>query len=83
MNMHCERAERASLENFAFSHSKTAISLNILLVHCLRNIYFRSQITSAYNYIIQLDLIRHGDKLGDPNFRSSQGQFERKKVRKN
>ena len=32
----------------------------------------------------KLDLIRHGDKLGDPNFRSSQGQdkFERKKERK-
>ena len=32
----------------------------------------------------QLDLIRHGDKLGGPNFRSSQGkdQFERKKERK-
>ena len=29
----CERAERASLENFlAFLHSKTAISSNILLV---------------------------------------------------
>ena len=29
----CERAERASLENFlAFLHSKTAISFNILLV---------------------------------------------------
>ena len=32
----------------------------------------------------KLDLIRHGDKLGDPNFRSSQGkdQFKRKKERK-
>ena len=32
----------------------------------------------------KLDLIRHGDKLGDPNFRSSQGQdkYERKKERK-
>ena len=37
---------------FAFSHSKTAISINILLVLqivCLRNIFtFRSQTTSAY-----------------------------------
>ena len=34
--------------------------------------------------MVTLDLIRHGDKLGDPNFRSSQGkdQFERKKERK-
>ena len=51
-------AERASLENiFAFSHSKTAISFNILLVLLipyLKNIYiyiFRSQMTSAYIYI--------------------------------
>ena len=40
---------RASLESFAFSHSKTAISFNILLVLMilyLRNMYiFRSQIT--------------------------------------
>ena len=34
--------------------------------------------------MLTLDLIRHGDKLGDPNFRSSQGkdQFKRKKERK-
>ena len=47
--------ERASLENFTFSHSKTAISFNILLVLqilCLRNTFiFRSQIKSAYIYI--------------------------------
>ena len=51
----CERAERASLENFRISHSKTAISFNILLVLqilCLRNIFiFRCEITSAYIYI--------------------------------
>ena len=43
---------RASLENFAFSHSKTTISFNILSVLqilCLRNIFiFRCEITSAY-----------------------------------
>ena len=41
MNMRVS-AERASFENFAFSHSKTAISFNILLVLLilyLRNIF--------------------------------------------
>ena len=46
---------RASLEIFRVSHSKTAISFNILLVLqilCLRNISnFRCEITSAYNHI--------------------------------
>ena len=44
--------ERASLENFCISLSKTAISFNVLLgfqILCLRNIYiFRSPITPAY-----------------------------------
>ena len=37
---------------FAFSHSKTAISFNILILY-LRNIYFfRSQMTSAYKHTV-------------------------------
>ena len=39
--MYMRASTRASLENFAFSYSKTAISFNILLVHqilCFRNI---------------------------------------------
>ena len=43
----CYICERASFKNFAFSHSNTAISLNILLVLqilCFRNIFnFRCQ----------------------------------------
>ena len=50
----CERAERASLEHFAFSNWKTTISFNILLVLmilCLRNIYFQvSNYICIYNY---------------------------------
>ena len=47
---------RASLENFAFSHSRTAISFNIMLVLLilyLRNIIyiFRSQITICIIHI--------------------------------
>ena len=45
---------------FTFSHSKTAISFNILLVLqilCLRNTFiFRSEIASAYIYIICISL---------------------------
>ena len=50
-----ERSERA-LTILTFSHSKTAIFFNILLVLqilCLTNIFlFRSQITSVYIYMI-------------------------------
>ena len=50
MNKLCERARKL----FPFSHAKTAISFNILLVLLilyLRNTYiFRSHITSSYTY---------------------------------
>ena len=51
MNMRAS-AERASLNIFAFSHSKTAISFNILLVLLilyLRNIYISGLSVSNYN----------------------------------
>ena len=51
MNMRAS-AERASLKFFAFSHSKTAISFNILLVLLilyLRNIYISGLSVSNYN----------------------------------
>ena len=52
---------------FAFSHSKTAISFNILLVILilyLRNIYiFSSQITSAYIQSVQFPAITYGMAL--------------------
>ena len=60
---------RASAENFAFSHSKTAISFNILLallILYLRNIYtFRSQITICMEHIssMQLPVITYGMAL--------------------
>ena len=68
MNMRAS-AERAILENFAFSHSKTAISFNILLVLLilyLRNRYiFRSQITICMIHIssMQLPVITYGMAL--------------------
>ena len=50
MNKLCERARKL----FPFSHSKTAISFNILLVllilHLSNTYIFRSQITSSYTY---------------------------------
>ena len=51
MNMRAS-VERASLNIFAFSHSKTAISFNILLVLLilyLRNIYISGLSVSNYN----------------------------------
>ena len=60
---------RASLESFAFSHSKTAISFNILLILMilyLRNMYiFRSQITICMIHIspIQFPVITYGTAL--------------------
>ena len=67
-------AERASAEIFfAFSHSKTTNSFNIILlvflILYLRNIYlFRSQITSAYIYnqcssLLLLMVWRYADKI--------------------
>ena len=56
----CERAERASFKNLAFSHSNTAISLNNLLVLqilCFRNIFnFRCQ-HSPYIYNHQINAV--------------------------
>ena len=56
----CERAERASFKNLAFSHSITAISLNNLLVLqilCFRNIFnFRCQ-HSPYIYNHQINAV--------------------------
>ena len=59
---------RASLDIFAVSHSKTAISFNIplvLLILYLRNIYiFRSQITSMIHISsMQFPVITYGMAL--------------------
>ena len=59
-----ERAERASLNFFAFSHSNTAISLNILLVLqilCFRKIFnFRCQHSPYILQSMQFPFITHG-----------------------